>query len=78
MASTTPVRVPTFVFGLFRLPNPFAPDLPTFRFAHAVHVAAAIALASLIGLHVAAALVHALVWRDRTLARMWRMPRSAE
>jgi hypothetical protein len=32
----------------------------------------ALALASLIVQHVAAALVHALLWRDRTLARMWR------
>jgi polyisoprenoid-binding protein YceI len=72
MATTTPVRVPTFVFGLFELPYPLAPALPTYQFAHAVHVASGIALASLIALHFAAALVHALLWRDRTLARMWR------
>ncbi|HYA07323.1 MAG TPA: cytochrome b/b6 domain-containing protein [Xanthobacteraceae bacterium] len=71
MATTTPVRVPTVVFGLFALPYPLAPDLPTYRMAHAVHVAAAILLAALIVLHVAAALAHALIWRDRTLARMW-------
>jgi cytochrome b561 len=70
MATTTPVRVPTVVFGLFALPYPFAPDLPTYRLAHAVHVAAAVLLAALIVLHVAAALAHALIWRDRTLARM--------
>jgi cytochrome b561 len=72
MVTTTPVRVPTVVFGLLRLPYPLAPDLPIYRAAHAIHVASAILLALLIALHVAAALIHALVWRDRTLVRMWR------
>jgi cytochrome b561 len=71
MATTTPVRVPTVVFGLFTLPYPLQPDLATYKFVHAVHVVAAIALAALVLLHVAAALVHALWWRDRMLARMW-------
>jgi len=71
MATTTPVRIPTIVFGLFALPYPLAPDLPIYRAAHAVHVACAIALAALVLIHIAAAFVHALVWRDRTLARMW-------
>jgi len=70
MASTTPVRIPTRVFGLFDLPYPLGPDLPVFRFFHAVHVVAAILLAGLVALHVAAALVHAFCWRDRTLRRM--------
>ena len=77
MATTTPVRVPTTIFGLFELPYPLAPDLPTYRFAHAVHVAAAISLAIFIVLHVTAALLHALWWRDRTLVRMWRKTRLA-
>jgi cytochrome b561 len=70
MASSTPVRIPTRVFGLFDLPYPLAPDLAMFRVFHAVHVAAAILLGGLVVLHVAAALVHALYWRDRTLRRM--------
>jgi cytochrome b561 len=70
MASTTPVRVPTRLFGLLELPYPLAPDLPVFRFFHAVHVAAAILLAALVALHVAAALIHAVYWRDRILQRM--------
>ena len=70
MASTTPVRVPTRVFGTVDLPYPLGPDLSAFRFFHAVHVVAAILLAALVVLHVAAALVHALCWRDRTLRRM--------
>lgn len=31
MASTTPVRVPTCVFGLFDLPYPLAPGFATYR-----------------------------------------------
>jgi cytochrome b561 len=70
MASTTPVRIPTRLFGLLDLPYPLAPDLPTFRLFHAVHVVAAILLAGLVVLHVAAALAHAFYWRDRTMRRM--------
>jgi cytochrome b561 len=77
MATTTPIRVPTVVFGLFTLPYPLQPDLPTYKFAHAVHVIAALVLAMLVALHVAAALVHALWWRDGILARMWGKPRLA-
>jgi cytochrome b561 len=78
MASTTPVRVPTSVFALFDLPYPLAPDFATYRFAHGIHVAVAIALASLIALHVAASLVHSLLWRDYTFRRMWPERRRAE
>jgi cytochrome b561 len=77
MATTTPIRVPTVVFGLFTLPYPLQPDLPAYRLAHAAHVVAAIALAVLIVLHAAAALVHALWWRDGVLARMAWRPRVA-
>ena len=76
MATSTPVRVPTVLFGLLSLPYPLPPDLPTYRLAHAIHVVSAVALASLIALHVGAAAVHALFWRDRILARMWRRPRT--
>lgn len=72
MTTTTPIRVPTVIFGLFELPYPLAPDLLTYQLAHAVHVTAAISLAALIVLHVAAALLHALWWRDGTMLRMWR------
>lgn len=71
MATTTPVRVPTFVFGLVELPYPLLPDLTTYRIAHTIHVVSAIFLALLVVLHVAAAIIHAFVWQDRTLARMW-------
>ena len=70
MASTTPVRIPTTVFGLFELPYPLAPDLAVYLTIHRLHAASAIALATLIAGHASAALVHALWWRDGTLARM--------
>jgi cytochrome b561 len=63
MATTTPVRVPTVVLGLFTLPYPLAPDLAMYRVAHGVHVAAAISLALLVLLHSAAALAHVLQGR---------------
>lgn len=67
MATTTPVRVPTTIFGFFELPYPMTPDLSVYGFAHAVHVAAAISLAFAIVLHIGAALAHALWWRDNTM-----------
>jgi cytochrome b561 len=74
MATTTPVRVPTIIFGLLVLPYPLAPDLAIYRMAHAAHVALAILFGVLIAVHIAAATIHALVWRDRMLIRMWRPP----
>jgi cytochrome b561 len=70
MATSSPVRVPTSVFGLFALPYPLEPDLATWRVAWAMHAACAVALAALAGLHIAAALVHALWRRDGVLTRM--------
>jgi cytochrome b561 len=72
MATSTPIRVPTWLFGLLELPYPLAPNLATYRLAHTVHICLALLLASLIALHVAATIVHAFIWHDRTLARMWR------
>ncbi len=71
MVTSTPVRVPTVVFGPVQLPYPLAPDIAHFRLAHAAHVALASAIAALVVLHAAAAFVHVRVWRDRTFARMW-------
>jgi cytochrome b561 len=71
MATTTPVRVPTVVFGLVALPYPLAPDLAMYRLAHAIHLTAAIALAVLVLLHGAAALAHAL-YRRRSFRRAMR------
>jgi cytochrome b561 len=70
MAASTPVRVPTTVFGLFSLPYALEPSLPTYRMAHALHAAGAAALAALALLHIAGALVHTLWRRDGILTRM--------
>jgi cytochrome b561 len=72
MVTSTPVRVPTVVLGLFELPYPLAPDMLRFRLAHGAHIFLAGVLAALVVIHVTAAFVHALVGRDRTLRRMWR------
>ena len=73
MATTTPVRVRTFVFGLVELPYPLSPDVTIYRIAQTIHVVSAISLTSLVLLHVAAAIIHTFLWQDRTLARMlWR------
>jgi cytochrome b561 len=74
MASSTPIRVPTSLFGLLELPYPLTPNLATYRLAHTAHLCLAILLALLIALHLGATMVHAIVWRDRTFARMWRRP----
>jgi cytochrome b561 len=78
MTTTTPVRVPTWVFGLFELPYPLAPDMTAYRLARSIHAGSAVALASLVVLHVAAALAHAFVRRDRIFARMWRKATAIE
>ncbi|HEY7298816.1 MAG TPA: cytochrome b/b6 domain-containing protein [Xanthobacteraceae bacterium] len=71
MATTTVVRVPTTFFGVFELPYILPPDLPSYHLARAVHGAAASVLAFLVAVHIAAATMHALWWRDDTMARMW-------
>jgi cytochrome b561 len=58
------------VFGLFALPHLVAPRSPIGRQAGDVHTFLAWALLVLIGLHVAAALYHALVRHDTVLQRM--------
>jgi cytochrome b561 len=74
MITTTPVRVPTTVFGLFQLPYPLTPDMANYQLAHAMHVTSAVSLAVLIVLHIGAALVHELWWRDHIMARIWHKP----
>ena len=72
MATSTPIRVPTWLFGLLELPYPLTPNLATYRLARTAHICLALLLAPLIALHVAATRVHAIIWHDRTFARMWR------
>jgi cytochrome b561 len=78
MATSTPIRVPTLLFGLFELPYPLEANLAIYRMAHTAHVWLAILLTSLIALHIAGAMAHSFLWRDQTLARMWREPRRRE
>jgi cytochrome b561 len=63
------------LFGLFRFPNLVAARAPGFAWTGDVHALASnYVLLPLVGLHIAAALYHALVRRDGVLARM--LPRS--
>ncbi len=58
------------IFGLFKLPGIVAPDKAAAGTAFAVHMALAIGLVLLIGMHVAAALFHYFVRKDNVLGRM--------
>jgi len=59
------------VFGLFALPDPFAPGSDALEKVFAdIHFASALALAGLLGVHAGAALAHHFVRRDDVLARM--------
>jgi cytochrome b561 len=72
MASASPLRVPTWVFGLVRLPALTGPDAAIDALAKTAHVALAIVLGLLVLGHVLAALKHHYKDRDDTLARMMR------
>ena len=74
MASTSPLGLPTLVFGLFTLPNPFGPDAALEGAMKLVHGGLALLVALLLALHVGAALHHHFVRRDGVLVRMlpWR------
>jgi cytochrome b561 len=59
------------LFGLFNIPRIIAPRAPGLGWTGDVHTLLSYyMLLTLIGLHVAAALYHWLVWRDRVLQRM--------
>jgi cytochrome b561 len=70
MASVSPLGIPTVVFGLFTLPNPFQPSATLEAALKLVHGLLALALAMLVALHVGGALRHHLVRRDDVLRRM--------
>ncbi len=54
---------------------PWGPDLPAvYRALNGLHIASAYVLAALIGLHVLAALQHALIERDGVVSRMLPRP----
>jgi len=64
------------VFGLFEIPSPWPLDRALTRSVKGIHELLADALMVLAGLHVAAALVHHWVFRDRTLLRMLPVSRG--
>jgi cytochrome b561 len=76
MVTSTPIRIPVSLFGFLDLPFPLAPDLATYQAARTTHLVLSIALALLVVVHMGAAMVHQFLWRDGTLARMWRAGRA--
>ena len=70
VVSTSPLPVPTQVFGLFVMPTIAAPDAALFAAARLAHQIAAYAVAALVALHVAGALKHLAVDRDDVVRRM--------
>lgn len=59
------------IFGLFSLPGLVAANEAAADRVFLLHVIGALALALLVGMHVAAALFHYLIRRDGVLGRMW-------
>lgn len=67
---TAALDIPTRIFDLFVLPDPFGPNKALHAFFHTVHEWAAWTLAALILLHILAALWHHFVTRDDIFRRM--------
>jgi cytochrome b561 len=65
-------------FGLFPLPDLIGPDPALKPVLKAVHYWLNMLMAGLVGLHVAAALKHLLVDRDRIMQRMLPFSTSRE
>jgi cytochrome b561 len=76
MVTSTPIRIPVSLFGPIDLPFPLAPDLATYQAARTTHLVLSIVLALLVAVHTGAAMVHQFLWRDGTLARIWRAGRA--
>ncbi len=67
-----PFQMPNLVFGLFDLPDPFSKGRESLRVLfHWLHLGTAILLASLLLVHVLAALKHHFIDRDAVLRRMF-------
>jgi cytochrome b561 len=69
-ASSSPIPVPTRLFGLFTIPNLTRSDPALYAAASYAHAILAYAILALLAAHVAGALKHAFVNRDDTLTRM--------
>lgn len=75
LASSSPLAVPTVVFGLVPLPDPLPGDAVLEARLAWLHFAGALALIGIVTIHAAAALKHHFVDRDRVLRAM--LPRRA-
>jgi cytochrome b561 len=75
---TLAAGVPVVYFGLFQLPVVIQPDPELKIVLKAVHYWLNMLMAGLVGLHVAAALKHLLVDRDRIMQRMLPFSTSRE
>ena len=70
MAASSPLAVPTEIFGILPVPHPIGPDEAVHRTLRSVHDLLGKLLMVLLLLHVAGALRHHLVLRDEVLLRM--------
>lgn len=70
MVSAAPLQIPTLYFGWLAVPHPIGPDKVTYELMRALHNWVGNLLLALAAIHVAAALVHVLIWRDGLLRRM--------
>ena len=70
MVSTSPIAVPTVVFGLVPVPHLAGPDEALFQTTLTAHQWLAWCFGTLLLLHIAAALKHHLVLKDQVLMRM--------
>ena len=75
-AGTSAFGASIVVFGLFELPPILAQDEPLSMLLLGLHKLAALTLTALLSIHILAALMHRLVWRDGVLARM--LPSGAQ
>jgi cytochrome b561 len=67
---TSAYPAPIIVFGLFELPPIWHEDRPLSDKVLTVHAVVGLAIATLVAMHIAAALYHHFVRRDGVLTRM--------
>ncbi len=73
VASTSPLKIPSFVFNLFVMPNlPLSISLNAEQMWGSLHALLAYGAIFLTGVHIIAALMHHFHYRDSTLIRMVR------
>lgn len=70
LAASSPLGLPTVVFGLFHLPHPVGPSATAEAFWGWLHCLGGLALTALAAMHVAAALKHHFWNRDSVLRSM--------